>query len=247
TQIVDERKRVEAIRQAAAKITALKAEIDQLNVRAAEAGSARREWEFKRDNQALVTVLSDGAVARVDKDRRPIFAAIGFMGGAGLPIGLLLLFGLFDTRYRYSDETAASGQTMGGLTLLGILPNLPDRLSDPEQAAIAAHCVHQIRTMLQINTGLEDRRVFAVTSASPGDGKTSLTLALGLSFAASGSRTLLIDCDLVGAGLTARLDMSGPDGVLEAMSHRDLLNYVRPTDISDLSMLPVGQAQAHHT
>jgi polysaccharide biosynthesis transport protein len=134
---------------------------------------------------------------------------------------------------------------MSGMTLLGILPNLPDRLSDPTQAATAAHCVHQIRTMLQINTG-EERNVFAVTSASPGDGKTSLTLALGLSFAASGSRTLLIDCDLVGAGLTARLDMSGPDGVLEAMANRDLLPYIRQTDIADLSMLPVGQAQAHH-
>jgi capsular exopolysaccharide synthesis family protein len=99
--------------------------------------------------------------------------------------------------------------------------------------------------MLQINSG-EERNVFAVTSASPGDGKTSLTLALGLSFAASGSRTLLIDCDLVGAGLTARLDMAGPDGVLEAMTNRDLLPYIRQTDIADLSMLPVGQAQAHH-
>src|SRR5207247_713342 len=77
-------------------------------------------------------------------------------------------------------------------------------------------------------------------------GNTSLALALGLSFTASGSRTLLIDCDLVGAGLTARLDMAGPDGVLEAMANRQLLEYVRPTDIADLSMLPVGQAQAHH-
>ena len=124
---------------------------------------------------------------------------------------------------------------MSGMTLLGILPNLPDRLTDPAQAATAAHCVHQIRTMLQINAG-EDSNVFAVTSASPGDGKTSLTLALGLSFAASGSRTLLIDCDLVGAGLTSRLDMGGPNGVLEAMANRDLLQFCRPTDIADLSM-----------
>ena len=99
--------------------------------------------------------------------------------------------------------------------------------------------------MLQINAG-EDSNVFAITSASPGDGKTSLTLALGLSFAASGSRTLLIDCDLVGAGLTSRLDMGGPNGVLEAMANKDVLSYCRPTDIADLSMLPVGQAQAHH-
>jgi hypothetical protein len=59
---------------------------------------------------------------------------------------------------------------MGGMTLLGILPELPDRLTDPAQAATAAHCVHQIRTMLQINSG-EGRNVFAVTSASPGDGR----------------------------------------------------------------------------
>src|SRR5207237_1562321 len=122
---------------------------------------------------------------------------------------LLLLIGLIDACYRYSEEPTAD---MGGLTLLGILPNLPDRLTDPAQAATAAHCVHQIRTMLQINSS-EDRKVYAVTSASPGDGKTSLTLALGLSFAASGSRTLLIDCDLVGARLTARLDLNGPEGV----------------------------------
>src|SRR5204863_9112175 len=129
----------------------------------------------------------------------------------------------------------------GGLTLLGILPNLPDRLTDPAQAATAAHCVHQIRTMLQINSS-EDRKVYAVTSASPGDGKTSLTLALGLSFAASGSRTLLIDCDLVGAGLTSRLNVNAAEGVLEAIANRNMLAYVRQTDIADVALLPVGSA-----
>src|SRR5205085_4585273 len=142
-------------------------------------------------------------------------AMLGGALGGGLPVALLLLIGLLDSRYRYSDD--AGGTNMAGLTLLGILPNLPDRLSDPGQASVAAHCVHQIRTMLQINAG-QDRSAFAVTSASPGDGKTSLTLALGLSFAASGSRTLLIDADLVGAGLTARLGMNGPEGILEAIT-----------------------------
>ncbi|HYO11380.1 MAG TPA: AAA family ATPase [Tepidisphaeraceae bacterium] len=189
-----------------------------------------------------LTVVNDGDTPVPASDKRKQFAFVGFVGGGAMPIALLLLVGIMDGRMRYSEE---AGSDMSGMTLLGILPELPDRLTDPAQAATAAHCVHQIRTMLQINAG-DDRNVFAVTSASPGDGKTSLTLALGLSFAASGSRTLLIDCDLVGAGLTARLDMSGPDGVLEAMTHRELLPYIRQTDIADLAMLPVGQAQAHH-
>ncbi len=199
----------------------------------------RRSWP--------ASAVSTGSVAKPDKDRRPVFAAIGFMGGAGIPIGLLLLFGLFDTRYRFSDETSASvGAGPGGLTLLGILPNLPDRLSDPEQAAIAAHCVHQIRTMLQINTGMEDRRVFAVTSASPGDGKTSLCLALGLSYAACGTRTLLIDCDLIGSGLSSRMNVNAPEGVLEAIANRSLMPYVRQTDVNDVSILPCGSASNLH-
>lgn len=246
-QVAEERVRVEKIRQAADRITYSKQQIDQLNARYSDAQEAAREWKFRAENQLLLEYKSDGSIARLDKDRRPIFAAIGFMGGAGLPIGLLLLFGLFDTRYRYSDETSASGQSVGGLTLLGILPNLPDRLSDPEQAAIAAHCVHQIRTMLQINTGLEDRRVFAVTSASPGDGKTSLTLALGLSYAACGTRTLLIDCDLVGSGLSSRMNASNAaEGVLEAIANRSLMPYVRQTDVNDVSILPVGTSGSMH-
>jgi len=158
------------------------------------------------------------------------------------------MIGLLDTRYRYSDE--ASSTEMQGVTLLGILPNLPDRLSDPEQAAIAAHCVHQIRTMLQINGGANvdgtDRRVFAMTSASPGDGKTSLTLALGLSYAACGTRTLLIDCDLVGAGLSTRMNVHAAEGVLEAIANRTMLEYVRTTDIADVAILPVGSAHGYH-
>src|SRR5207248_4165295 len=114
---------------------------------------------------------------------------------------------------------------------------------------------HQIRTMLQINgssigaagpEAAEDRRVFAVTSAAPGDGKTSLTLALGLSYAACGTRTLLIDCDLVGGGLTSRMNVHASEGVLEAITNRNLLQYVRQTDVADVAILPVGSAGNLH-
>jgi capsular exopolysaccharide synthesis family protein len=100
--------------------------------------------------------------------------------------------------------------------------------------------------MLQINAGLEDRRVFAVTSASPGDGKTSLTLALGLSYAACGTRTLLIDCDLIGSGLSSRMNVNSPDGVLEAITNRSLLPFVKQTDVADVAILPVGTAGNLH-
>ncbi len=235
---------VVALRSAMRKINENKVQIANAQLRLKEFNDDLRQLQYVRTHAVHTKYLDDlGTQPALDKDRRPILAALGFMGGAGLPIGVMLLIGMFDSRYRFSDETNSE---MKGLTLLGILPNLPDRLSDPEQAGIAAHCVHQIRTMLQINGGPEERRVVAITSASPGDGKTSLTLALGLSYAACGTRTLLIDCDLIGAGLTARMNVSAAEGVLEAITNRTLLPYVRTTDIADVAILPVGSAGNLH-
>lgn len=185
-----------------------------------------------------------GSEAVLTSDKRKLVAGLGFGFGGLIPLGLMMLYGLTENRFRYSDE--ASTADLAGVTLLGILPNLPDRLSDPQQAGIAAHCVHQIRTMLQISRSNDEPQVIAVTSASSGDGKTSLTLALGLSYAACGARTLLIDCDLVAAGLTHRLNVNSADGVLESVANRALLEYVRTTDIADVAILPVGTTHAHH-
>ena len=225
------------------QIVELKAQNDEKHAQLNELTKLVSDLQFEKDMGSQFNLIEPGTLPQPASDRRPVFAALGFLGGAALPIGFLLLLGLANPRYRFSDETNTDTT---GLNLLGILPDLPDRLSDPEQASIAAHCVHQIRTMLQISGGTEERRVFAVTSAAPGDGKTSLTLALGLSYAACGTRTLLIDCDLVGAGLTARMNVNSPDGVLEAIANRSLPEYVRNTDVADVSILPVGAAQTLH-
>ena len=128
-------------------------------------------------------------------------AVAGGTGGAMLGFGLVMLVGLMDRRLRHAgDAKTGIPQTR----ILGILPTLPENFADPEQSEKASHAVHHIRTLLQIANG-GNARVFSVTSPAAGSGKSSLSVALGLSFAASESRTLVIDCDLVGAGLTRRV------------------------------------------
>jgi succinoglycan biosynthesis transport protein ExoP len=191
-----------------------------------------------------LTVIDSGSVPVAPyKDRRKMFGAAGALGGFGLPMGLLVMLGLLDKRYRYSDET---NDGVSNVPLLGILPRLPDHLSDPEQAAVAAHCIHQIRIMLQVGQNPDKRRAFMVTSASTGDGKTSLTMALGLSFAASGSKTLVIDCDMVGQGLTHRLKAANVPGLIETLNLGTLRGHVRKTATKGLYILPIGNADAVH-
>ena len=42
------------------------------------------------------------------------------------------------------------------------------------------------------------------------------------------------------------MNVNAPEGVLEAIANRSLLEYVRSTDIADVSILPVGSAQTLH-
>ena len=151
-----------------------------------------------------IDVISYGELPMVpiNRGKRKQLILFAVVGGGILGSSLVLLVGVLDRRLRSSEDAQES---MGRIRVLGILPGLPDDLSDPEHARIAGMCVHHIRTMLQLDTSRPDRKVYAITSPAAGTGKTSLTLALGLSFAASGSRTLLVDCDLSGGGLTSRL------------------------------------------
>ncbi len=65
-------------------------------------------------------------------------------------------------------------------------------------------------------------------------------MALGWSYAASGHRTLLVDCDLVGRSLTRQLGMVGQDGLREALSSHHIHGMIVPLAAPGLSALPVG-------
>lgn len=155
------------------------------------------------------------------RDTRPTYAGTGAFGGIVLGFGSILLVGLVGRRL---DRPEDARTNIVGLPLLGVLAQLPDDLADPEQAAIVSHCVHQIRTLLQIMGQGTRQQVFGITSPAAGTGKTSLTLALGISFAAAQLKTLLIDCDLVGGGLTDRVNAITHQLIGQILQSKGLLN-----------------------
>ena len=193
-----------------ARINKVMAEIDRMRAETIELSQRLEETRRRLDQlsieapmQERIQIRSFGDRPVVAKDKRIQLAGAGGFGGAFVGVGLVALLGLMDRRMHSPDDAKVGA---GRLALLGVLPVLPDDLSDPEQAAVASHCVHQIRTLLQIRISGHGNRVFAITSPSSGTGKTSLTLGLGVSFASSGAKTLMIDCDVMGGGLTQRVD-----------------------------------------
>jgi polysaccharide biosynthesis transport protein len=200
------------------------------------------ESDSSETSSSRIKIVNDGEMPLSPySDPRKKLAAMGIFFGGGIPIALVMLLGLIDGRYRYSDEATGPNRHV---TLLGILPYLPSHMHDPEQAAVAAHCVHQIRTLLQIGGQMHDRRVFTITSPTAGDGKTSLSLSLGLSFAAAGSNTCLIDFDMIGGGLTSGMQAKTESGLMDAIDAGSIDGFVRPTSFPRLSILPIGRDDA---
>lgn len=127
-------------------------------------------------------------------------AIMGFGGGCISGFAIVMLMGLVDSRVRRADDVV---DAIPAAKLLGMLPTLPENLKDRQIAQLTCSSVHHIRTLLQVATA-SDRRVITFTSPAAGSGKTSVTLAMGLSFAASRSRTLLIDLDIISGEMTRR-------------------------------------------
>lgn len=152
-----------------------------------------------------------------DTDRRKPLAAFSASGGLLLGFGIVLLWGLREGRLRHVADV--DGKSSRG-RFLGVLPEVASEAEGADaapQGEMADYCVHHIRTMLQLRSA-DHKGVVALTSPSPGAGKTTLSLALGMSYANSGSRTLLVDCDFVGHGLTSAIRSLVCDGTVRALT-----------------------------
>jgi polysaccharide biosynthesis transport protein len=186
------------------QIKALRESSDESKQKLEDTKSRIEQLNLESEGSGRISAVSTGDRPGLPwKDDRKKFGAAGGMAGCLVGLGLTLLLGLADRRLKHSGDTTVRG--LRTVNMLGVLPHMPEDILDEKGAAFAAHCVHGIRASLQVDGGAGRSMAYAITSAAAGDGKTSLVTALGMSFAASGTKTLLIDCDLIGGGLSSRL------------------------------------------
>lgn len=203
----------------------------------------RLQLEARQQDESTdrVTIASWGDYpVAPSRDKRITLAGAGFVGGFGFGVGLVGLFGLVRPSCRYVDDLERPTHSA---PLLGTLPDL--NTHDPEQEELAALSVHQIRNVLEIQNPSPDGlgRVFTITSACAGEGKTSLTMALGMSFAAAGQRTLIVDSDLVGRGVTLQLRLDKKPGLRELLEGATAEDVSHSTPVVNLRATPTGSAE----
>lgn len=131
-----------------------------------------------------------------------------FLGGA-LGTFIVVLMNLFDRKIRKSEEISEKynvsilGETMlseHGKKKKGKKGNAhseSDRIIDETTDFDTVETYKAIRTNIMFSVPMHEKgKVIVVTSASPGEGKTTTSINLALMFAQMGVKVLLIDCDL---------------------------------------------------
>lgn len=207
-----------------------------------------RELEMRARSAIDLAVVDEPAVGEVPvDDPRPVWAGIGAVGGGLLGLCIVPLLTLLDTRMRRASA-ADSGDPAA--PLYGSVPVVQAGRQSHESDELTALAIHEIRAMLRIRARQGGGQAFAITSPSRGAGKTSLTVGLAHSLAMSGTRTLLVDCDLVGrmareeegaaAGGGAQPQADG-DGVGEAVDGEGLKR--QPQSLDEV-MLQMGYLDA---
>ena len=165
------------------------------------------------------------------------FIALG--AGIGLAIGTALLLDLMDKRLRYPEQ--ATGEL--GLTVNGMVPLLPKggvQQQSPEQLTQLVESFRSLR--MSIMHGSEAQVSLAISSPSPGDGKSFIASNLAMSFADAGFRTVLVDGDTRRGSLHELFEGSRGPGLTDFLSgeaHQS--EIIHSTGHDKLALIPSGR------
>lgn len=197
----------------------------------------REEWKAETGVQKRVSVSDEPyVVSGVEGNRRVRNAGLAGAGVLLAGLGGLVGWEVRRRRLTRSDELAAAL----GLPLLGTIP--------PTEAGIEAsgelvEAVDSARTVL-LHGHPADRplRTVVVTSALPGEGKTSLSGHLAISLARAGYRTLIVDGDVHSPSVHQVFDLDNGPGLCELLREEVGMDAVlRPTPVPGVTVLPAGR------
>ena len=244
-----QRKRIVEVQQRLIQYNILKREAD---VNRELYNSLLQRWKevgvtsgLKTGNVTIVEPADPPKVPKLPRKKRNVF-----MGGfVGLFLGIALVFFLdyMDTSVKTSEEVESIAQLA---TLAHVphhdtrQPGQPDtdaELAMHEKPASAlAESIRYLRTSIMYSLAGRSPKTILVTSAFPGEGKTTVAINLAIAYAQRGHKVLLVDADLKRPGLHKFFPVDCSKGLTEVLTGKSNGAAVAESHISNLFLLPSG-------
>ena len=183
--------------------------------------------------------IMDSAIAPLypTKNTAPRIMLMAILGGLAAAVALALLLDKIDGRIRYPDQ--ATDEL--GLPIAATVPLFPKNNGhhSPDQVS---QLVESFRTLrMNVLNSAGGRVTLAVSSPSPGDGKSFISSNLAMSFADAGFRTLLVDGDTRRGILHEIFGLPRTSGLTDYLAgSADQQAIIHPTNHEKLSIIPSG-------
>ncbi|MEI2828100.1 MAG: polysaccharide biosynthesis tyrosine autokinase [Dermatophilaceae bacterium] len=169
--------------------------------------------------------------------------ALGILIGLALGVGLAMVRHALDTKVRgEADLKAASDRPV--LAQIPLEPTAADRPITVESDPHGAHAesIRRLRTNLMFVDVTTGKHSFVLTSAMPGEGKTTTSINLALAIADAGSRVILVDGDLRNPSVAKAMGIEGGVGLTTALLGRaSLADVIQPWGDTGMSVLAAGE------
>jgi polysaccharide biosynthesis transport protein len=165
-------------------------------------------------------VISPAEVPGAPSSASPLtFAFVGFTASTVIGTALALLIEQLDTRLRSARQI----EELLGVPSLGLVPEVPGLerslsgyfLDRPESSY--AQAVRALHAQLRLTRSERPVRTLLVTSALPGEGKTSLATSLARCAAGSRLKTILVELDLRRPKVASELGLEPSAGIVELL------------------------------
>lgn len=185
--------------------------------------------------------------------RKKLIVGSAFVASTILGLLLVLLLEQLDSGFRSRDQVEAST----GVTVLGMVPRLrsgwfgalephDDILDRPN--TLLGESFRSLRTSLLLSDVDNPPRTVLVTSAVPGEGKTTTALSLVRTVAKHDQKCLIIDCDLRHASLHRAFGVENDIGLIDYLSRDIPLEEIIQIDFrSGSHYILAGPAAPHST
>ncbi|MEV8241601.1 polysaccharide biosynthesis tyrosine autokinase [Microbacterium testaceum] len=173
----------------------------------------------------------------------PLNVALGVLIGLALGLAIAILRSVLDTRIHslHDIEAATEAPVLGGIALDPDAKKRPLIVhADPRNPR--AESFRSLRTNLQFIDVDGTSRSFVVSSAGPGEGKSTTTANLAIALAETGARVVLVDGDLRLPRVADYMGIEGGVGLTDVLIGRaELVDVLQQWGTGKLFVLPSGR------
>jgi polysaccharide biosynthesis transport protein len=199
--------------------------------------------------EALPVYMYDAAQIPTEPSwpKRPLMYTLGVLLGLAIGVGLAFMLELMDTSVKTPTDVARRFD----LSLLAMVPHaedLPDEVEDFRRVcldnpdSLVGESFRELRTNLLFSGPADQRRRLLITSPSPDDGRTTVTVNLAAAIANSGRSVLVVDANFRRPAI-GKLFLDGDQvGLSDVLSgQKTWQECVHKTAVPNLSVMVSGK------